>query len=347
MDIEVLIGASERSLALLRAEYPHLPFVEFPPYAVRYAKGNTQIPIILRQIPRLLQVMRQEHRLVKQLVDQHRIQGILSDNRYGVWSNNVPSVFICHQLAPSLPKGLKRFRKLLHHIHLFAIRNFDAIWIPDLAGEQNLSGSLSHAYPIPKKASFIGGLSRFSDVDSQASAYSYPELNQRTPDIAVILSGPEPQRSILEQLILDQARDLERECWIVGGKPEKKVIRCQENICQISFMERNDLGLLLQQAKVVISRSGYSSLMDYQALGLARLILIPTPGQTEQEVLGAELAKNHLVFVCEQHQFQLSQALATVEKRRGFKGIRQQSSFQTTLRQFIQEISAVPPRTSA
>ena len=43
---------------------------------------------------------------------------------------------------------------------------------------------------------------------------------------------------------------------------------------------------IINGAKKIISRSGYSSIMDYHALGcLEKVEMIATPGQTEQEYL--------------------------------------------------------------
>lgn len=337
-NVKVLIGASGRSLALLKDRYPTLPFVELPAYDVRYSTSNVQIPIILRQVPRLLRIIRQEHRLIQELVADNRIQGIISDNRYGAWSSSVPSAFICHQMSPLLPRWFRWLQGMILHAHLFAMRRFDRIWIPDQAGTNNLSGPLSHGYKLPKKANYIGALSRFSQIEEAVASYSYSELNDRIPDMAVILSGPEPQRSLLEEMILHQAKETKREVWVVGGKTESRDCICIGNICQISFMNTPDLHRLLCQANIVISRSGYSSLMDYQAMKLKQVILVPTPGQTEQEVLGDRLMKQQIAYVSRQQDFQMINALERVGEMVGFRQITGSDRLRDELHSFLEEM---------
>lgn len=333
---EIFIGASGRSLQLLRSQFPQLTYIEFPAYDVRYSKGKSQIPIILQQVPRLLTVIRREHLLTQRILKEYKIDKIISDNRYGVWSKTVPSAFICHQMSPMLPKALGFMQSLVYHMHLYAMRHFEEIWIPDSAGEDHLSGDLAHRFKLPKKAQFIGPLSRFSTHSQDREDYSFPELKKQNPDIAVVLSGPEPQRSILEQMILQQARDIDQKIWIVGGKTETTSCTRDGHIWNISFMDTDDLSLLFQQAQVVISRSGYSSLMDYQALGLKQVILIPTPGQTEQEILGEELAHKGIAYLADQGRFRLTEALERVGEKQGFSKAASSHLFQDQLGGFLE-----------
>ncbi|MEM7372642.1 MAG: glycosyltransferase [Bacteroidota bacterium] len=332
---DILIGTSGRSLQLLRCHFPNLKYAEFPAYDVRYSHKPSQIPIILRQVPRLLSVIRKEHRLTENLINKYQIQKIISDNRYGVWSRDVPSAFMCHQMAPMLPRVLGLIQPLIYKMHLYTMRHFDEIWIPDSGKEDHLSGDLAHRFELPKKAQFIGPLSRFSSHVRERNEYSFPELNRQSPDIAVVLSGPEPQRSILEEMIFQQAKDIDRSIWIVGGKTETKSCSRDGHIWKISFMDTDDLSLLFQQSKVIISRSGYSSLMDYQALGLKQVILIPTPGQTEQEILGKVLAQKGIAYVADQKRFQLREALERVGEKQGFSEGTSNHFFQDQLGGFL------------
>jgi len=176
--------------------------------------------------------------------------------------------------------------------------------VPDVQGEASLSGDLSQRYPIPAKVRFIGPLSRFSGKTAPAT-FSLDQLNEQTPDIVAVLSGPEPQRSLLEEQIWAQAQQQDRAVWIVGGKPEATEIEWQGVHARIPFLATVDLHRLLLQARLVISRSGYSSLMDYESLGLKHIVLIPTPGQTEQEYLAQSLARKGKAMARNQWEFKL------------------------------------------
>jgi predicted glycosyltransferase len=204
-------------------------------------------------------------------------------------------------------------RKIVYHLHLRAMQPFEEIWVPDEQGENSLRGDLSQRYPIPDRVRFIGALSRFSN-HTPPPAFSLSQLNEKTPDIVAILSGPEPQRSLLEEKIWTQAQQQDRAVWIIGGKPEAEGIEWKGPHARIPFLATEDLHRLLLQAKLVISRSGYSSLMDYEALGLNKLVLIPTPGQTEQEYLAKSLAAKGKAITRKQSRFRLKEVLRSAKE---------------------------------
>jgi UDP:flavonoid glycosyltransferase YjiC (YdhE family) len=162
------------------------------------------------------------------------------------------------------------------------ISRFDECWIPDYEESPGLSGDLSHKYPLPKNAKFIGPLSRFILPEP------FSEKDTANSKIMVIISGPEPQRGIFEDLLTRQLLELNHPGTILSGKPES------ENhstfigkLTILSHLPTDEMNSLLKSSSLVICRSGYSSIMDLHALGL-KALFIPTPGQTEQIYL-AEL----------------------------------------------------------
>ena len=302
---EVIIGANGRSLTLLQETFPRQKTLELPGYKVSYSRTNFQVLKILTQIPRLVSVIKEENRLATEWVKQFNISGIISDNRYGIWNKDIPSIFICHQISPIIPEIFSLLKKQVYNTHLRYMRPFREIWIPDFAGDENISGELSHHFPIPENAKFIGPLSRFQTME-EIKPWSYSELKGKSPDILAVLSGPEPQRSIFENRIVAQSRHINRMVWIVQGRTEVHEISQQGNVTFISFMGQNDLYRGLKEANMVISRSGYSSIMDFIALGIKKWVLIPTPGQTEQEYLAKKLSQTKRVISYPQNQLNLS-----------------------------------------
>ena len=111
-----------------------------------------------------------------------------------------------------------------------------------------------------------------------------------------------------------------------------------ENVLFISYLDGPDLELLLRQAQVVISRSGYSSLMDYATLGLQQLILVPTPGQTEQEYLARRLQKQGIALASQQMTLDLGQALEAVQAFTGFSPLPTHHMLEKFLSQWLQKI---------
>lgn len=315
---EVVIAGDGRSLLLLRDRYPALPYIELPSYGMNYAKGENQVFKLLGQARKLIRAASGERQVLEKAIDSHGINLVISDNRYGLWSKRVPNVVISHQLLVRLPGILAPLEGLGYAIHKHFLRRFDTLWVPDLPGDDNLSGDHTHRYALPAHGEFIGPLSRFRTDMPLPEAFSYPELAGTPIDVAVVISGPEPQRTIFEEMVAEQAKLLPRQVMVVQGKTESRSVRKDGNLTFVSFMGSEDLALLFSKASVVISRSGYTSIMDYASLGLRQVVQVPTPGQTEQEYLGERLMAQGIAVCYAQRNFQLARALEEVVAYRGF-----------------------------
>lgn len=336
--MEVVLGGDGRSLALLRHHYPQLPSEELPGYNITYAGEYGFFGRILIQIPKVLRAIRAEHKAVNRLVEKYKFDGIISDNRYGVWSAAVPSVCITHQLAVELPNWLRWARPTAFEMHLLWLRHFDQIWIPDMSGDTNLAGELAHKYPLPGNARFLGVLSRLRCLAPQDQLHHFPQVSPHSADVVAVISGPEPQRSIFEAEIVRQSRELNRTVWIVQGKTEERTYRQDGNLHFFSFLDAAELATVLRRARVVVSRGGYTSLMDFAALGCRKMILVPTPGQTEQMYLADRLAAGQIAVCQRQETFHLAAALAEVEKKNGFSVIEQSNDYERIIFLWLQSM---------
>ena len=105
-------------------------------------------------------------------------------------------------------------------------------------------------------------------------------------DYLVIISGPEPQRTILEKIILSKIGELDGSGVVLLGSPQgqKAAVRRGEWTC-IPYVPTEVKTELMNRARCVICRSGYTTLMELAELGKNRALLIPTPGQTDEEYL--------------------------------------------------------------
>ncbi len=312
--MRVLLAGDGRSLQLLRRNYPEFPFEELPSYAVRYSKGRRHVLMLLRQLPHIIRTVKAEHQRTEELIDKYGLSAIISDNRYGPWTKRIPCVVMSHQLAVMPPDWLEFTRRSLFNRHMKLLHRFNQVWVPDFPGKAALSGTLTQAFPWPVFIHAVGPLSRFTGKTAPDD-YSFDALKGRKPKVAVILSGPEPQRTILEEKILEQAITLNLDLWLVRGLPESNEITVENGVTRISFMDRPDLHRMLADAEVVISRSGYSSLLDYAAIGRNRLVLIPTPGQSEQEYLARYWAKMGWSVFQEQNTLDLGAAVEEAKTR--------------------------------
>lgn len=277
----VVLASDGRAAALLASEFPQLPLCHLPSYQIQYGKGS-MVWNMARQMPRITYAALAEHRAVRQIADTHAIDMIVSDNRFGCYHPSIHSCFLTHQLRPIIQQPIARW--LGQQANLFWIKKYNECWVPDFAGSPNLSGPLSHPSPIPH-VRYIGPLSRMRPL-------KIPKRYQA----AIVLSGPEPQRSYLERILLAQCENTPNKILLVQGKTETSTRTKNGNVEIVSHLKSQGLNEAICAASWVVCRPGYSTLMDLEATG-SRALLIPTPGQTEQEFLAEHFKRQgrHLV----------------------------------------------------
>jgi uncharacterized protein (TIGR00661 family) len=295
----VLIAAEGKIKSLLSGEFPQLSFIEFRGYRIHYSKNSWSLPLqIGKQIPKIISTIQYENERLKDIVKEHSIDGIISDNRFGFYHESIPSVFITHQLRIKTPFG-KIVDDFLQKINYKYINRFSRCWIPDNENERNLAGELSHSEKKPSvPLKYIGPLSRFQKINRQDEKH-----------LLILLSGPEPQRTVLETLLIQQLSDYVDPVVLVRGLPgESDELKLSSNICVYNHLPSEELNQKMNDASVIISRCGYSTVMDLAVIK-KKSILIPTPGQTEQEYLAKHLMKNNFALCIEQNKFRLQNAL--------------------------------------
>jgi uncharacterized protein (TIGR00661 family) len=283
----IILAGSGRSAELLRNTYPGHRFVTLPFHTVHLGSGRYSYLRLVLQVPALAFSVFREHRMIKKIVRNEAVDIIISDNRYGLCCRKTYSVLITHQVSPVLPSIFRWLEFPLYLVIRNLIQRFDRCWIPDFADPYvNLSGKLSHRYKTPSNARYIGILSRFNqqgNTDEIQPALSY--------DLAVVLSGPEPQVSLFEKKIYSQLVKLEKSAIVIRGMRNTPVETLDSPLIhRVSHLGISAFSRVLKQAGRVISRSGYSGVMDFITLGISA-ILVPTPGQSEQEYLAAWLSE--------------------------------------------------------
>ncbi|TAE49891.1 MAG: hypothetical protein EAZ89_13315 [Bacteroidetes bacterium] len=329
--VQVVLGGAGDSLLLLRRRYPDLPFYELPAYDVRYPRHGGLVAAVLWQIPRLRRVIRKEHAVLEALAAEGQIDAVISDNRYGLWSAQIPSVCVCHQIAPLPPPWIAFLQPLVRRMHQRQLRRFREVWIPDREGEDALAGRLAHGFPLPDNYHFVGPLSRFAG-GATAGVWSRADLPEQVPEVAAVLSGPEPQRSMLEAALL---RSLPQGSWIVQGLPAEQDLRLVQGIWLVPFLETADLRRLLCGVKRLIARPGYSSLMDFAALGIRNVTLIPTPGQTEQLYLAKWLSAQNIACYVNQPAINVQQLAAASGGGKGFHAKKSEAGPENEAERFV------------
>lgn len=288
---DVLLASDGGALHLLQKEFPSLPYVELPGYDITYPKKGTWFKLqLLLKLPQIKQAIRAEKRVVNRLVAKKKIDGIISDNRMGVFSKNLPSVFITHQI--NVLSGNTSL--LSSRIHQRIIKKFDACWVPDVEEAINLSGKLGHATNLNFPVTYIGPLSR---MEKKPTPFVY--------DVLILLSGPEPQRSILESQMTDIFFETKQKVLLVRGVIEEGPSTTKANMTITNYLHGAILEQRINESKIVISRSGYTTIMDLAAIEKPAFF-IPTPGQYEQKYLARQLKQKGIAPSCSQDEFTIN-----------------------------------------
>ncbi|PCI11427.1 MAG: glycosyltransferase [Flavobacteriaceae bacterium] len=297
-----IIASDGKALEILQKEFPNLKSIVLPSYNIQYPKKGKWLKWkLLFLTPQIIKATKSEYKIVQKLVKSENLSGIISDNRFGVRSDKVPSVFITHQL--NVLSGATTF--FTSKLHQNIINKFDECWIPD-DEKLNYSGKLSQSNSI-KKQKHIGVLSRFKKID-------LPIIY----DLLVLLSGVEPSRNQLEEKLLSELKTYKGSVLFVRGKvknQQKKVVK--NNITTYNFLLTDELQTAINQSKLVLARSGYSTIMDLATLG-KKSFFIPTTGQNEQEYLATYLQNLKIAPFATQENFKV-EMLEEVENYLGFK----------------------------
>jgi len=284
----VIIASGEEHLNLIRSELPGCTFMLFPGFNPRYSRYMPQYLSMFLKIPLLAYHVFLEHIRLRKIIKKYSVDIVISDNRFGLWNRGIKSVYVTHMLLIPFPGRLKFMEPAGIFLHSLIIRKYNLCFIPDLPGERNISGRLSHGIRIPGNVRYIGILSRFM-LNNQAVCL--PEEKKYN---TVILSGPEPQKEILKQKLIRLFSDKEPPTIMLEGKPGKEVIKRRSgNITIYNHLASDQLRNVITGSELVVSRSGYTTIMDLVALNCSAL-LIPTPGQTEQEYLAEYLTEQGL-----------------------------------------------------
>jgi uncharacterized protein (TIGR00661 family) len=327
---QVFIAAEGKHAALLQQEFPQITIFPLPGYRIQYAqKGQFFGLKIIQQIPKIYRTVKYEQRWLKKIVAEYQIDAVISDNRFGLYHKKIPTVFITHQLLIKTPFG-GWIERTLQKINYNFINKYSACWIPDFEGNNNLSGELAHPGKVPARTTYIGCLSRFEPRTDVKKKY----------DLLVLISGPEPQRSNLEKLILDQIKTLQITALIVSGKPGiPQNEQVAPGVTQINHLNASELNEAMLASDMVLSRSGYTTLMDLAKLN-KKAILIPTPGQSEQVYLGEYLMEKGYFYSLPQEQFNLKTALDEASRFpfRSFHHDQDMNQYKQVVQQFVQSL---------
>ena len=296
----VFVAGNEWQKSFMRATFGHIDVIDLEGYNITYSKWNRWGQIgVLSQLPGLYKTISAEHEWLRHIARDMQLHGIISDNRYGLFHHDIPSVIMTHQLRIQTGMG-NMADHVVQRIHYKYLDRFDTTWIADAPTYPGLGGQLSHTTVLPKQSKYIGLLSQFEGIEA---------ANDTDGSLLILLSGPEPQRSNLSRILWQQALRYEGKVTFIEGSDRVTLPdHIPPHITYYKWLSNEKLAPILHEAGIVICRSGYSTLMDLVAL-CKKAIVIPTPGQTEQEYLGKHLHEQGVFYTARQKGFDLSKAL--------------------------------------
>jgi uncharacterized protein (TIGR00661 family) len=291
-DFTPIIASDGKALDLLRKEFPELEHYKLPSLKIKYSKRGIWMKLgLVFQGVKLYKSIKQEQNFIQKFVNQKNIKGIISDNRLGMYHPDIPSAVITHQLK--VFSGGTTW--LTSKLHRYFISKYDECWVPDNKKKPHLSGRLGHIKKTSLKLKYIGLLSRFQ-VKKVDLKY----------DVLILISGPESQRQVFENIMLDEFKTYKGKAVLVRGKIENEQKEYyKKNIKVINYLKSEELETLIQQSEVIIARSGYTTLMDMAKLN-KKALFIPTPKQPEQQYLAMSMKKHDIAPYAQQKKFNLN-----------------------------------------
>jgi UDP:flavonoid glycosyltransferase YjiC (YdhE family) len=315
---EVQIATSGDALILLKQEFRNLKFHQLTSYGAEYSRSIPFMVKILLQLPKFLRAINREHKETAAIIEQEKIDFVISDNRYGCWAARIPSIFIGHQLRPMA----SFFSPIANYFQQLSIGKFSEVWIPDVEGTESLTGDLSMT---EIKVKHIGLLSR---MNWSRRDFQY--------EIMAIISGPEPQRTVFEEIVIPQLERSQKRCLVVQGLPGGANKTKLGEVEIVNHLTAAEMNKAILEAEIIVSRSGYSTIMDLAVLG-KKAIFVPTPGQSEQEYLATRSMKSRAAFAMRQERFNLNEALKIAEGYNGFNRAVGNSRLKKAIEQLINE----------
>ncbi len=297
-----IIASDGIALELLQKEFPYVQTLKLPSYQIEYAKNGKNFKWkLLKNFPEMIKAIWKEEKKVRKWIKKYDIDGIISDNRLGVFSKKIPSVYLTHQL--NVMTGSTTWFTSILHQHI--IKKHDECWVPDFEGTPNLSYKLGHIENPDFNLKYIGALSRMQKKET-------PKLY----DLMIILSGPEPQRGLLEDKLKVEILRYKGSVVFIKGIVEKDQKKEQiDHVTFYNFMNSRQLEQTFNESEIVLCRSGYTMIMDLVKLE-KKAYFIPTPGQYEQEYLAKKLKEEGLVPYSKQDDFSIED-LKEIENYKG------------------------------
>lgn len=324
----VTIGTTGPTLALLKKECPKCHFIDFPGYSATYSSSRFFLPKFVKDIPKMLKAFSNENKNVNKIFSREKYDLVVSDCRYGVYSAKIPSFLITHQITFHLPM-VKLAEPVTELFNKYSFNHFRRVIVPDNVPPNNLCGKLCEPNfrKIKEKLYYAGILCSIKKMKIKEDL-----------DYLFSISGPEPQRTKFEDIITKDVKNVRGDKVILLGKPHEDFERkLDKNTLVKSHASRDEMTKLMNRAKFIICRSGYTTMMELAELGKKHGLFMPTPGQPEQEYLSKYYMDKGWFYSTSQYKLDI---VEDIEKTSDYKGFPVMSKSADNARRLYRELFA-------
>ena len=306
LDFKIYIASEGKQETLLKEAFPKATFLPLKGYRIWYTRARALFLVgIMFQIPKILLAIVNEHFWLKRSEKKYHFDLIVSDNRFGFFHKNIKSVFITHQLEIQTPfKWSTRLSQIMSYSF---IKKYAACWVADMLPPNNLSGVLANPQKLPN--THIWYMNCLSRLIEEQVVEAKNETPKKDACFLGMVSGPEPQRTLFENILWQQGNSMHLPFVVIAGLPDHESYYQSSSNGKL-YHHLNELALKneIKKADYIICRGGYTTLMELIPFQ-KKLILIPTPGQTEQEYLAKYWQEKNWAICFAQSNFNLKLAI--------------------------------------
>ncbi|MCF7861519.1 hypothetical protein K9M79_04715 [Candidatus Woesearchaeota archaeon] len=323
---EVHILSHFRSLAYLKDYFKKnvKKYYDVPDYSIEkiFNKEKFSVLNMMIKTPTLITDFKREHKEFLKIHREENFDRVVTDSRYGIYGPGADCFLFAHHIKFSLefsPYITERFTEGFYYTMQNRFKN---ILIPDFEEDGGVGGGLCHdfRYLSKEKVKYLGITSMIRK-----------EKVKEDIDYFISISGPEPQRTIFENKIMKGVHRLKGKVVITLGKPEITEVKRRGNLTIYGCFDRKKQQEHMNRAKMVISRSGYTTLMELAELG-KNALLVPTKGQPEQEYLSKYLMEKGIWYSVDQDHLDIP---VDVEKAKHYKGYKKPYSTKESVKRFL------------
>ena len=318
-DVDII--STGRALALLKNRFgKKCRYFDVQSVYPPYPKSSLFVLRFSISIPRMLSDLKKARKISEKIIAKG-YDVVISDCRYDVYDKPENSFLINHQLKFKSPI----FEFMAENFLASVMSKYGTVIVPDFPGRE-LTGELSQNPKFKGRVEYAGILSQL-------------KKNKKKEDIDYFfsISGPEPQRTIFEKKILEQIKDLGGKIVIAGGNPDIKQDSQKKNIKFYSFLESKEQEKMMNRAKFIVTRSGYTTILELAELEKKKVLLVPTPGMTEQEYIADLYEQEGFWHHIHQDKLDLRK---DIKKAMGFSGFKPKWKTKESVKKIMKIISS-------